>query len=367
MRTEIVFLIGCFLISLSTSFACTDFQIKAMDGSVVIGRTFEFGIDFHPQIAVYSRGTSEVSIDEKGQKGISWTSQYGYLGVNAFNMTNAVLDGINEKGLSAEALEFSRSEFQESNSGNFIVENDLPRWILGNFATVEEVKAAISKINVTSPFYVPEMHMSPSTHIAVHDALGNNIVIEFIDGKQKIYDNPIGVMTNEPAFDWHLANLRNYLNLENYNQKPETLDGVTVEPTGDGSGWLGLPGDATPPSRFVKVALFVHKASQPENVTEAINFANHIIYSVDIPKGLMLEEVAPNITLSDHTEWVLMKDLTNRVLYYRCYTDGTLRMIDMKGLAFAKEAPSKSVPLDNPATILDVTEELQPTMSASEG
>jgi choloylglycine hydrolase len=364
MRTKIAFLVGCFLV-LSTSFACTDFQIEAVDGSVVIGRTFEFAIDFQPQIMVYPRGMSEVSIDEKGQKGISWTSQYGYLGVNAFNMTNAVIDGINEKGLSAEALMFSESKFQESNSGNFIVENDLPRWILGNFATVEEVKAAIRKINVTAPFYTAEMQMSPNIHIAVHDAQGKNIVIEFIDGEQKIYDNPIGVMTNEPTFDWQLTNLRNYINLGNYDYKPVMVDGVTVEPTGDGSGWLGLPGDATPPSRFVKVALYVHKASQPENVTEAINLANHIIYSVDIPKDLILTEVAPNTTMSDYTAWVLIKDLVNKVLYYRCYTDGTLRMIDMKELAFTKGAPMKSIPIDNPAMILDVTEELQPTMSGS--
>jgi hypothetical protein len=58
-----------------------------------------------------------------------------------------------------------------------------------------------------------ELNMEPPIHIAVHDTAGNNIVIEFIEGKVNVYDNPIGVMTNAPTFDWHLTNLRNYVNL----------------------------------------------------------------------------------------------------------------------------------------------------------
>ena len=91
-------------------------------------------------------------------------------------------------------------------------------------------------------------------HYVVYDAAGASIAIEPIGGKLKIYDNPLGVMTNSPTFDWHMTNLRNYIALNPRNVPPLKIDGMTFRQFGEGSGMLGLPGDTTPPSRFVRAA-----------------------------------------------------------------------------------------------------------------
>ena len=88
------------------------------------------------------------------------------------------------------------------------------------------------------------------------DASGKSIVIEYVGGKLNVFDDPLGVVTNSPSFDWHMANLRNYVNFSMTNVPPVKLGSVKLEPFGQGSGMLGLPGDFTPPSRFVRAVAF---------------------------------------------------------------------------------------------------------------
>jgi choloylglycine hydrolase len=218
-------------------------------------------------------------------------------------------------------------------------------WILGNFRTVDEVKKAIREVRVWASV-VPELNVAPPVHFAVHDAEGNNIVIEFIKGEVNIYDNPIGVMTNAPTFDWHLTNLRNYVNLTSQNAGPLTVKDTTLTPTGNGSGMLGVPGDWTPPSRFVRAVMFVHFADPVKSALDGVGLAAHILNTVDIPHGTIAEK-GNDSPLVDYTQWVEIKDLTNRVLYVRDYKDLSLRAIDLKRLDFAPGAKTKSIPLES--------------------
>jgi Linear amide C-N hydrolases, choloylglycine hydrolase family len=84
------------------------------------------------------------------------------------------------------------------------------------------------------------------------NATGASLVIEPFDGVLKINDNPLGVMTNAPSFDWHMTNLRNYLKISPYNVPPLKVDGQTFAAFGQRSGLQGIPGDPTPPSRFLR-------------------------------------------------------------------------------------------------------------------
>src|SRR5512135_2949672 len=122
-------------------------------------------------------------------------------------------------------------------------------------------------------------------HIAFHDAGGNNLVVEFISGEVKVYDNPIGVLTNRPEFPWQMNNLRNYVNLDAKDVDSKMLNGVKIEAMGVGSGMHGLPGDWTPPSRFVRVAYSLDAALKPKDAAGAVNLAEHLLNIVDIPKG----------------------------------------------------------------------------------
>ncbi|MDD5409613.1 MAG: choloylglycine hydrolase family protein [Candidatus Omnitrophica bacterium] len=341
------------------SFACTDFQIKAEDNTVVIGRSMEFPIDLHSNVVIVPRGEQFVSIDDKGVKGITWTNKYGFLGVDAYNLKNCYVEGFNEKGLAFDALMFTGAKYQPAEPGKFVTMSNLGSWIMGNFATADEVKEALPKINVTG-INLKEAGGELYMHIAVHDANGKNLVVEFIDGEVKIYDNPLGVMTNRPEFPWQITNLRNYINLDARDRKDRMLNGLKLEPTGVGSGLLGLPGDWTPPSRFVRVAYSLDSALPAKDAVEAVNLAEHLLNIVDIPKGAIKENPTPLVHMEGYAQWVVIKDLTNLVLYYKTYENTAWKKVDLKKFSLAPGAPQKSIVIDDKQQqIIDVTGELK--------
>ncbi len=359
-RAAVLITIILFLaLAVNSSFACTDFQIKAKDNTIVIGRSMEFPIDLHSNVIIVPRGEQFTSINDKGVKGISWTNKYGFLGIDSFNIKNGYVEGFNEKGLSFDALMFTGAKYQEAVPGKFVTIINFGSWLMGNFSTVEEVKAALPKVNVAG-ISLKEMHGEIYVHVALHDAAGKNLVIEFIDGKVKVYDNPLGVMTNRPEFDWQINNLRNYINLDAHDKKDKVLNGIKIEPTGVGSGMLGLPGDWTPPSRFVRVAYSVDAVLPAKDAAEAVNLAEHLLNIVDIPKGAIKENPALFVTLEGYAQWVVIKDLTNLVLYYRTYENTAWKKIDLKKFTLTPGTTKKSIAIeDKQQKVIDVTGELK--------
>ena len=346
-------------LAVNVSFACTDFQIKAKDNTLVIGRSMEFPVDLHSNVVIVPRGEQFVSIDNKGIKGITWTNRYGFLGIDAYNLKNCYVEGFNEKGLAFDALMFTGAKYQQALPGKFVAISDIGSWIMGNFATVEEVKEALPKVNVAGRS-LKEANGNLDMHIAVHDASGKNLVIEFIDGQVKVYDNPLGVMTNRPDFEWQVNNLRNYINLDAHDRKDKILNGLKLEPTGVGSGLLGLPGDWTPPSRFVRVAYSLDAALPAKNAPEALNLAEHLLNIVDIPKGAIEENPAPLVHMQGYAQWVVIKDLTNLTLYYKTYENTAWKKVDLKKFSLAPGAPQKSIVMDDKKQkVIDVTGELK--------
>ncbi|MGA8322835.1 MAG: linear amide C-N hydrolase, partial [Xanthobacteraceae bacterium] len=155
-------------------------------------------------------------------------------------------------------------------------------WLLGNFANVDEVKANFNKV-VLVPVVIDAIKQVPPVHFVVHDRSGKSVVIEPLDKTLKIFDNPLGVVTNSPNFEWHMTNLRNYVNLSAV--PPLGLGGVTLAQFGQGSGLRGLPGDFTPPSRFVRAVAFSQSAVQSDTAAQAVLQAFHILNNFDIPYG----------------------------------------------------------------------------------
>src|SRR3990167_6702594 len=193
-------------------------------------------------------------------------------------------------------------------------------------------------------------------HFSVFDASGKGIVIEYIGGKLHIYDNKIGVMTNAPGYDWHITNLSNYTQLKPTNPKPEVIGNITFAATGQGAGMLGLPGDISPPSRFVKMAILKDVVLPAQNATEALNLAQHIINNVDIPAGLAREPSNGHYS-NETTQWVVFKDLTHKIFYYRTYNNLTLHSVSMDQLNFSKNAPRLKMSISSPQYVKDMTGE----------
>jgi choloylglycine hydrolase len=207
---------------------------------------------------------------------------------------------------------------------------ELASWILENFATVEEVKQNIGRIAVAEVVF-KKWGMVIPVHFVVHDASGKSIVIEYIEGKLHVYDDVLGVLTNSPSFDWHMTNLRNYVNFSVVNVPPVKVDGITLTGLGQGTGMLGMPGDFTPPSRFVRAVAYNTSILPSKTGEEAVLQAFHILNNFDIPEGVAREEQkdAHGNVIADRTMWTSASDLKARRYYFRTHENSQIRSVDL--------------------------------------
>ena len=358
MKKIVALAVAACLLFQSSVFACSNFILKAKDKSVVNGRSMEFPVDIKSEIVIVPAGTLFENKDAKGNPGMNFTTKYGFLGINGFEIKDAFVDGFNEKGLSFSGLMYTGAQYQPAVPGKSINLENFGSWIMGNFSTVDEVKAAMAEVYVSDSNIKKLKGMG--LHVAVADTSGKSIVIEFIDGKVNLYDNPMGVMTNRPSFDWQMTNMKNYIHLDHNDKKPKDINGVKIEPTGVGSGMLGLPGDWTPPSRFVRLAIAKNAALEPKNAEEAINLSEHLLNIVDIPKGVIKENPAPFITMYGYAQWVITKDMTNKVLYFKTYDNTAWKSVDLKKFDLSSGAPKRSLSIDpTKVGIVDVSGQLK--------
>ncbi len=354
-------LLGCILtlcFMLQPCFACTDFRLTAKDGTIVIARSLEFGLDLNSDLMTSPRGTSITNTAPNGKPGLAWKAKYGTIYLDALG-TGYAVDGMNEQGLSIESLYLpGLTQYQtvpagkENQSLSYLHFGD---WVLGNFKNVDEVKQALQNVFVFSE-PMPQMNnVVFPLHYAIYDSSGKGIVVEFVEGKLNIYENKMGVMTNCPIYSWHTSNVQNYLNLSPYTPNPIIANGVTYVATGTGTGMLGLPGDVSPPSRFIKTAVLLKTVLTPANADETINLAQHIINTVDIPLGFVRQNQDKNAPANELTQWIVIKDLTHKIFYYRTYHDLALRSVDLSKIDFSEKAPQLKMPIASKQTVIDMT------------
>ena len=338
--------------------ACTDFQVKADDGTIVIARANEYAMDAHSQIVFEPAGKQFITNAPGGEKGLSWKSHYAYLGINGLGLEENFIEGMNEAGLSVEGLMFPEAVYETVDPNDEVKALsilDIGSWILGNFATISELKEQLPKIRVWGET-IPGFSATLPLHFAVHDAAGNNIVIEFINGEKKVYDNPIGVMTNMPDLPWQITNLRNYLGIDAFNPPEKDFRGVALKPFSTATGWRLIPGDWSAPSRYVRIAYQVNMVSPVKDGNAALNLAKHILNTVDIPLGTIKAKMPPAGSIeAEYTQWSTLKDLTNRVLYYYAYDNMNIRAIDLKKLVSDHTANSKIITMAEGFAFTDMT------------
>lgn len=337
--------------------ACTYFFLKAQDGSVISGRTQEFYSNLESTIDTVARGTAFTSEAPVGVKALSWKTRYGFVAISHYNR-NLFSDGLNEKGLAAGALWFADTKYPAIKSGDQVVNViDLVGWILGNFETVAEVKAAIQKVKITATIFQPLKMVLP-LHFYVTDAHGNSIVLEHIDGTLKVSDNNAnGVMTNEPELDWHLQNLRFYSNINPFSFPVSDLKD---DQWSLGTGLKGLPGDYTSASRFVRISALKYFSTPAKDAEAGVNLALHLINVIDIPYGpqLWIQGQQGHV---QWTPWMVIYDQTNRYFYYRTYDNPNLRRIDLNKLLFAETTSNRRVDLYGGSGYIDDTSRFLPT------
>lgn len=229
-------------------------------------------------------------------------------------------DGVNEKGLCMAGLNFpgfTKYAKPSKKSGviNLAQYQFLP-YILGNFSSVCEVKDTIKNINLTD---TPLDGLTPSPlHYMVSDRF-LDIVIECVDGKIKVYDNPVGVMTNSPTFDMQLFNLNNFMSLSTAQPQNNFAKDLPLKTYCFGMGAMGLPGDYSSQSRFVR-ATFVRNNYVVEE--KSLLPLYHVLDSVFVPKGCCLSKSGYEITM--YTSCI---DVDNLLYTYKTYNNPQIRTV----------------------------------------
>ena len=318
--------------------ACTGITLRAKDKSVVVARTVDWhGDEMNSMYVIAPRGHTQTSLTPGGKMdGHEFTSVYGYVGI-AVQTPDFIIDGTNEAGLSAGLFYFpdygKYPTYNANKKENSIADFELVAWMLSRFSTIDQIQDAIKDIVVTNIYPT-----ASTVHWRITDATGRQVILEFIDGNAHFYESTVGAISNSPGYPWHVTNLNNYINLRPGTLDPKKLGDITLKSFGSDSGMLGLPGDFTPPSRFIRAALLSDYSIPQKTGYESAMKAFHILNNLDVPLGVEFDAGRATNNMPSATQWTIATDLGGRVIYYHTMYNRTIRSIDMSKIDFANVA-----------------------------
>lgn len=300
----------------------------------VVARTVDLFTSDLPILRAEPRGAEHRG--EAGENSQVWTSKYGSLVVTAFH-SNTVTDGINEKGLVVHLLYLSGTQYPAVEKGRPVISNlAWGRYMLDNFSTVREALEKTKDLQIVAT----TLHNQTwPIHLTMEDAGGDSAVIEFMQGKMHIYHGAqYRIMTNEPAYDIQLANLKKYQGF---------------------GGKLPLPGDPDPLSRFVRVASFLKTMPASSNSLESIANILSVIRTAMVPFGAV--DTSGNKTEDAWpTRWVSVADPGHKIYYFNSTSTANILWIDLNKINFSKGAPVLSIDPVNIDLEGDITRQLRP-------
>ncbi|MED7820186.1 MULTISPECIES: linear amide C-N hydrolase [unclassified Francisella] len=297
---------------------------------IYTARTIDIFIDLKPTLTVYPRGIKENGGLSKNS--LSWINKYGYISVDETNINNLTGEGINEKGLAAHLLYLGDTIQPQRNiskpgiNGLFWV-----RYVLGNFSSVKEVIENLNKYQI----YVPPVKINNKKvyipiHYMIEDKTGDSALIEYVNGKLKIYRN-INAISNEP----------------NYEQQQKILDKAKK------LGFYNidkLPGGANSGYRFVRTNYISENLPEAISPDQAVNYMFSAIDSVSVPfiKGYRNENLnSPSLEDKWPTQWKSVISLSENKLYIVDTLIGNRTYISLNDINLEKGQPIRSVSIMN--------------------
>ena len=233
-------------------------------------------------------------------------------------------DAVNEHGLSMAGLNFPGQAvyFPPRESNENITPFELIPHILGQCKTVEEARQKLMEVNITNIPFSESMPLTP-LHWMIADR-EKSIVAESVREGLKVYDNPVGVMTNSPSFDYHMTHLADFMQLS--NQPAENRFGCDeMKAYSRGMGTMGLPGDWSSASRFVRAAFVKMNSTVEKSELSSVGQFFHMMAAVSVPKGCMqLEDGTCQITA-----YTSCMNLDRQVYYYKTYENSRLSAVNL--------------------------------------
>lgn len=297
---------------------CTAATYKTKD--FYFGRTLDYEFLYNEEVTVMPRNFP-LPLRNLGVL----KNHYAMIGMAFVQDIPLFYDAVNEKGLCMAGLNFVGNAVYggvEKDKINIAQFEFIP-YILGKCASADEALKLLENINVTNQPYSEKLPVS-QLHWIIADKT-KAIVVECIDGGMKIYDNPAGVLTNNPPFDEQLFNLNNYMRLS--PRQPENLfsDKLPLKAYSRGMGALGLPGDLSSQSRFVRVAFTRLNSVSGDSEEESVNQFFHILGSVEQQRGCcIVGEKDYEITI-----YTSCCNADKGVYYYTTYENHSITAVDM--------------------------------------
>lgn len=311
--------------------SCKNSTATDVNGNAYHGRTMEFSMQIPTMMTYVPLGSKIESVTAAGAKGHTFNTKYAILGMTGDMVPGAkqplIFEGANHQGLSFSLNEFNgvSAPAVGNDASKILSMNDFGSWILGNFKTVAEAKAALLSNN--TQFWLPNVPMTGNValpgHYAIFDKKGNGLVVEFVNNKMNVYDNLVSVMTNVPEFPWHVTNLNNYT-FTNVDKNTGKLGQQPLQTADAGIALTGLPSAQTATGRFVKAAFYANYVKKGKTPDESINLLAHIMNNFDRPQDLTIDPPGGvgdgprgNKSSSEVTQWTTMNDLSRNLTYVR--------------------------------------------------
>lgn len=343
---------------------CSNFYMGYTNSSFrMSSRTMDLSGDLDWIIHAFPRGQASEVL------GTRWTSSYGYVAftpksteilrhrfnldaidVGVFAARDVVAEGMNTEGLSCGFLTLEDSKFQSFDllhPQRNVFSMSLCKWVLENFATVDEVQAALPRMRFV---------FNTGQHFVIQDAGQKSIVVEFIDGEQLIHEDlndgveTFGIMTNEPRFEWQLQNVKHF------QWKCELARSS-----------VSVPGNWYPDERYLRIHLVksgIERTKQPTTYRQAVANTVAVLNSVTVPMGDIPGTDSGSSSgegKGDHTQWGLIRDHRNREVYIRSETNPSFRRINLADLALAEGDPVLTMEIEEDPFYIDVSSAFKPS------
>ncbi len=299
---------------------CTAITFQTKD--FYFGRTMDYDISYNEEIAItprnmpfYFRHTKELS------------HHYALIGMAYVNGGYPLYyEAVNEKGLGMAGLNFpGNAAFYEREEGkDNIAQFEMIPWILGQCESVKEARDLLAHLNLVNTSFHEDLPTA-ELHWIIADQ-NECIVLECVKEGMMVYDNPIGVLTNNPPFPQQLLRLNDYVQLSPKQPQNRFSEQFPFTPYSRGMGAIGLPGDLSSPSRFVRAAFVKLNSLCEQSEAKSVSQFFHILNAVDQQRGCC--EVADDTF--EFTIYTSCCNASKGIYYYTTYDNHQIQAVDMR-------------------------------------
>lgn len=299
---------------------CT--AISFLTNEHYFGRNLDYEISYNQEILITPRNFPLIFRQHP-----QINKHYAIIGMGIYeNGYPLYFDATNEKGLSVAGLNFKGNAVYNHISDGFdnITSFEFIPWILSQCGDISEVKILLEKINITNESF-SEKYAPSQLHWMISDSK-NSLTVESTTEGFKIYDNPVGVLTNNPGFKMQMFNLNNYMNLSAYPIKNSFSDAIDFVKYSRGMGAIGLPGDLSSMSRFVKAVFTKANSVCEKDEFSSVHQFFHILESVFQQRGCTRLDGGKY----EYTQYTSCCNTDRCIYYYKTYSNSQISAVNLK-------------------------------------